>query len=68
MLLGAGSYAQVHQTVDLATGDLLAVKTISFDFSKPLEEKRKKEMYKREVELLSNVTHVSVQTFPYIDR
>jgi hypothetical protein len=58
MFLGAGSYAQVHQTVDLSTGDLLAVKTISFDANKPLEEKRKKELYKREVELHSHIFHV----------
>lgn len=61
VLLGAGSFAQVHQTVDLSTGDLLAVKTISFDSKKPLEEKRKKELYKREVELHSHIYHVSLR-------
>lgn len=63
VLLGAGSFAQVHQTVDLGTGDLLAVKTISFDPNKPLEEKRKKELYKREVELHSHISHVSLRVF-----
>ncbi|KAK2756232.1 hypothetical protein FQN54_005640 [Arachnomyces sp. PD_36] len=65
MFLGAGSFAQVHQTVDLSSGDLFAVKTISFDPNKPLEEKRKKELYKREIELHSRISHSHIAEFKH---
>lgn len=54
--LGRGSTATVYLTVDLYTGDHLAVKTFHFE-SKAQEEMVKSEV-KRELSLLSMVSHV----------
>jgi FHA domain len=54
--LGSGSYGKVKLTVDLDSGDLLAVKQFPI---RPELEKQQKEKVKHEVLLLSKLSHVS---------
>lgn len=54
--LGSGEYGDVFETLDLGTGDILAVKTFSFTFRQ--EEIDVKKQGRQEVNVLSNLKHV----------
>jgi hypothetical protein len=54
--LGSGGYGDVFETLDLGTGDILAVKT--FRFTSRQEEIDVKKQGKQEVNVLSNLKHV----------
>ncbi len=55
-LLGSGTFGTVHKTVDLNTGNLLAVKTSKHG----IDDSKYKKSLKREVEILAQLSHVSL--------
>jgi hypothetical protein len=55
-LLGSGAFGKVYETVDLNTGSLLAVKTSN----RGIDDSKYKRSLKREVEILAQLSHVSV--------
>jgi hypothetical protein len=55
-LLGSGTFGTVHETVDLDTGNLWAVKTSN----RGVDDGRYKKLLKREVEILAQLSHVSL--------
>ncbi len=56
--LGSGSFAKVFLTVNLKTGDHLAVKIFGFE---PELEQEGKELVRQEVDLMKDLSHVSLE-------
>ena len=56
--LGSGSYGKVFLTVNLKTGDHLAVKVFEF---KPEVEREGKDLVRQEVDLIKELSHVSLE-------
>lgn len=67
-MLGSGQYGEVHKAIDVDSGKFMAVKILEQPSRKSKQEDWKISLYyafKREVETLSNISHVS-KTFNHL--